>query len=64
MTASTATLDPAPSPTASAPAVVPLRVVIADDHPVYRDGIARALTDAWALPHRRRRPATARSRSA
>ena len=46
MTASTATLDPAPSPTASAPAVVPLRVVIADDHPVYRDGIARALTDA------------------
>ena len=46
MTATTATLDPAPSPTASAPAVVPLRVVIADDHPVYRDGIARALTDA------------------
>jgi two-component system, NarL family, nitrate/nitrite response regulator NarL len=41
MTASTATLDPAPSH-----AVVPLRVVIADDHPVYRDGIARALTDA------------------
>ena len=46
MTATTATLDPAPSRTASAPAVGPLRVVIADDHPVYRDGIARALTDA------------------
>ena len=44
MTASTATLDPAPSRTASAPAVGPLRVVSADDHPVYRDGIARALT--------------------
>lgn len=45
MTASTATLA-APSRTASAPALVPLRVVIADDHPVYREGIARALNDA------------------
>jgi DNA-binding NarL/FixJ family response regulator len=45
MTVPTATLA-APSRTASAPALVPLRVVIADDHPVYRQGIARALNDA------------------
>ena len=41
MTAPTTTLDPTPSH--AAPAL--LRVVIADDHPVYRDGIARALMD-------------------
>jgi CheY-like chemotaxis protein len=41
MSVPTTTLDPTASPAAPAP----LRVVIADDHPVYRDGIARALLD-------------------
>ena len=43
MTAATTTLESAPSH--DAPAIGLLRVVIADDHPVYRDGIARALLD-------------------